>query len=77
MVKRDPEYFWPSVHSIQQKKARGIGWDDVSETIQHGEAKPTHKENVWLYIHDCGYQKLVGVVASNDNGEILTIEFRK
>jgi len=77
-IPRDPEFYHPSDHAVQQAKYRNIDWVDVAKTIQEGEIKATHKDNCHLFIKEFHYtDKPVGVVANTKQGKIITVEFRK
>jgi len=77
-IPRDPSHYSPSVHAGQQRKHRGIDWEIVADTIQHGEVLDKHEDDCVMFVQE--YEQLqapVGVVANYKMGVLITIEFRK
>jgi hypothetical protein len=77
-VPRDPEYYHPTTHAIQQRRERDIEWPWVSQAIADGELRTSHKPNCWLFITDVPFEpNPVYCVASEETGEIVTIGWRE
>lgn len=76
-VPRDPSYYHPSTHAGQQRKHRGIEWDQVAETLSDGRVKTCHKPDCRLFVREFDdAQEPVAVVANVEMGQILTVEWR-
>lgn len=68
-IPRDPGFFHPTVHCQQQRRDRGLEWDEVSHAIQYGELSESwSKEDCWLF-----YTDSCTAVANVENGAILTV----
>jgi len=77
-VPREPDHYHPTTHCIDRVKQRDINWEFVSQTIQHGTVKNSHREGCKLFIQDFqGLSDPVGVVANVETGHILTVEWRR
>lgn len=77
-VPREPSFYHPSTHAGQQRKHRGISWDQVAETLAEGRVKTCHKPDCRLFVREFEDEdRPIGVVASVECGEILTVEWRK
>lgn len=77
-ISRDPGDYHMSYHATGRANYRHIDYEMVCETIRDGEIKNSHKENCCLFIKELWYtENPVGVVANYEDGEILTVEWRK
>ena len=76
-ISRDPSSYSPSIHAKQQRKWRGISWDQVAKTIESGTAHQTPAEDRVLFVQDFEDEEdPVGVIVVPDAGEIVTVEWR-
>lgn len=76
-IPRNPNFYYPSTHAVQQQKHRDIRWELIAETIRTGELKGSHKENCELFVKDFTHTNHpVGVVANYVEGEVITVEWR-
>ena len=78
-ISRNPSDFYPSVHAQDQRKWRGIKWEDVSTTIEDGDVYQTGYGERVLIVNDFEHtEEPVGVVArpDGDEWEIVTVEWR-
>lgn len=77
-VPREPSNYQPTTHAVQQSKHRKIDFKDVAQVIQEGATRPTHKDDCYLFISELPhYNDPIGVVANIQNGNILTVEYRR
>jgi hypothetical protein len=77
-IPRDPEFYHPSEHARIRKRERDMSWDKVSNTIQNGRVKNAKGENCKLFVAEYEQdENPVGVMANVDNGEIITVQYRK
>lgn len=72
-ISRDPSDYRPSDHCKQRVRYRGIAWDDVSETIQHGEVYPSRRDDCYACVkHFDHLQHPVKVVVNPVQGVVIT-----
>jgi len=77
-VSRDPSDYRPSNHAYNRSKERNIDWPLVASTIKDGEIRQADKPHQKLFVEDYYFTEYpVGVVVDPQDGQIITVEWRK
>lgn len=76
-VPRDPEFYHPTIHSLQMARERKIPWDYVATTLSQGEIHRAEKSGCRLFLREFDYLPFpIGVVANKNDGDVVTVEYR-